>query len=107
MTLGLAGCGAGGNENPDDGQKPEPPAVYVENPMVDYDTADPHILRWENSLYIFSTGGKISRSDDGATWSHVGSVGIKPDWGTKGAGFWAPDIVKIGDKLMLDRKSVV
>ncbi len=101
MTLGLAGCGAGGNENPDDGQKPEPPAVYVENPMVDYDTADPHILRWENSLYIFSTGGKISRSDDGATWSHVGSVGIKPDWGTKGAGFWAPDIVKIGDKLML------
>ena len=99
MAFSLAGCGSGGEQG--GGKEPEPPAVYIDNPIVQYDTADPHIIRWGNSLYIFSTGGKISRSDDGATWSQVGSVGIKPDWGTKGAGFWAPDIVKIGDKLML------
>ncbi len=63
--------------------------------------ADPHILRWEDSLYIYSTGGKISRSDDGATWTEVGKVDISPKWGTSGAGFWAPDIVQIGDKLLL------
>ena len=28
-------------------------------------------------------------------------MGISPTWGTAGAGFWAPDIVRIGDKLVL------
>ena len=97
----LAGCsgGADDSENSSDSSEPEP--VYVTNPLTDYDTADPHILRWENSLYIYSTGGKISRSDDGITWKEVGNVDISPSWGTPGAGFWAPDIVRIGDKLLL------
>ena len=99
----LAGCSGGAADSGDvsESSEPEPEPVYVTNPLTDYDTADPHILRWEDSLYIYSTGGKISRSDDGITWKEVGNVGISPSWGTPGAGFWAPDIVRIGDKLLL------
>ena len=92
----LAGCSGGAADSGDvsESSEPEPEPVYVTNPLTDYDTADPHILRWEDSLYIYSTGGKISRSDDGITWKEVGNVGISPSWGTPGAGFWAPDIVR-------------
>lgn len=97
LAIGTAGCG----KPPEDGGTQEPETVYINNPVVEQDMADPHILRWENSLYIYSTGGKISRSDDGISWTQIGSVGISPKWGTSGAGFWAPDIVKMGDKLLL------
>ena len=98
----LAGCSAGGKPSSSDSEtsSAEPEPVYVTNPLTQYDTADPHILRWEDSLYIYSTGGKISRSDDGMTWQEIGKVGISPKWGTSGAGFCAPDIVRSGDKLL-------
>ena len=98
LLFGLVGCSTG---SPKDSSSAAPEPVYINNPVVAKDMADPHILRFGDSLYIYSTGGKISRSDDGATWTEVGKVGISPKWGTAGAGFWAPDIVRIGDKLML------
>ena len=104
LTVILAGCAPTEEpKNPDEETSvaEEPDPVYITNPIVESDMADPHILRWEESLYIFSTGGKISRSDDGITWSEVGTVGISPTWGTSGAGLWAPDIVVIGDKCVL------
>lgn len=100
LGAGMAGCGTGTDED-SSSSDPEPEPVTIDNPIVEKDMADPHILRWEDSLYIYSTGGKISRSDDGATWTEAGYVGISPNWGTSGAGFWAPDIVQIGDKLLL------
>ena len=104
LTVILAGCAPTEEPKDPDEETPvaeEPDPVYITNPIVESDMADPHILRWEDSLYFFSTGGKISRSDDGITWSEVGTVGISPTWGTSGAGLWAPDIVVIGDKCVL------
>ena len=99
--LCFAGCTR--PEPPAEEPDPEPPALHetvsVNNPVVQEDMADPHVLRWEDSLYIFTTGQKIYRSDDGAAWKQVGTLGLSPKWGTPGAGVWAPDIVKIGDKL--------
>lgn len=107
-VFALAGCSAGGASSSGGASdsassvEEEPDPVYIDNPVVERDMADPHILRWEDKLYIYSTGGQISRSDDGGiTWESLGTVGISPDWGTSGAGFWAPDIVQIGDKLLL------
>lgn len=65
--------------------------------------ADPHIIRHENSFYIYVTGGHIIKSDNMVNWEIVGNLFPEshPNWGTRGAGIWAPDIVKIGDKFMV------
>lgn len=97
-TFSLSGCGKV-PESP--GKETEVP-VYYRNPIVEKDMADPHIIKHESTYYIFSTGGKIHKSTDTIAWTEVeGGVNIKPVWGTKGAGFWAPDIVKIGNKFVL------
>ena len=92
-SLIMAGCTPAADPEPDPGDDDtiveEPDPVYISNPITQTDMADPHILRWEDSLYIYSTGGKISRSDDGATWTKVGNVGISPTGGTGAAGVGA------------------
>ncbi len=72
------------------------------NPIYESDTADPHIIKHDGVYYIFATGGKIIKSTDLINWQPVyGGMRINPGWGTPGAGFWAPDVVKIGDKFIV------
>lgn len=75
--------------------------LYYRNPILQVDCADPHIIRHDGVFYIFSTGLKIFKSTDTVTWESAGTMGINPTWGTKGAGNWAPDVVKIGNKFLV------
>ncbi len=89
----------------DEGQETEEEPVqkvYYRNPLVEKDLADPHIIKHDGYFYVFSTGGVIHKSADTLSWTKIeGGVNIKPKWGSNGAGFWAPDIVKIGNKFVL------
>ncbi len=100
MMLCFAGCG---NGNPGDQEPEKPqPEVKFNNPVIEKDMADPAVIRHDGWVYVFATGKKLYKSQDAITWQEVsGGVGINPTWGAKGAGFWAPDIVKIGDKFLL------
>jgi len=72
------------------------------NPVYTQSTgADPHIIRYENTFYIYVTGGKLLKSTDMVNWTDLGLVIDKPTWGTENANIWAPDIVKIGDTFLL------
>ena len=76
-------------------------------------TADPYVVRDDDGayyLYCTQTGvytpgysfkrGPVWRSYDMHSWEYVSDVfaGYLPDWGTSGAGVWAPSVVKVGDK---------
>lgn len=74
--------------------------------------ADPYVVRDDDgTYYLYCTQtdvfapeprfcrGPVWRSDDLHSWEFVGDVfaGYTPDWGTAGAGVWAPSVVKVGD----------
>lgn len=42
--VGMAGCGTG-TDGDSSSADPEPEPVYIDNPIVEKDMADPHILR--------------------------------------------------------------
>jgi len=66
------------------------------------DFPDPSVIQYEGVTYAFATGMRVMSSADLITWKREERVFDKtPDWGTNGAGFWAPDIVKIGEKFIL------
>lgn len=89
------------------------------NPVFEPILADPAIIRGDDGLfYVYGTEdyGKwteyqvgvrsipILKSSNLINWEYAGSVfneQTRPKWGTPGAGIWAPDIVKIGDKYNL------
>lgn len=75
--------------------------------------ADPYIVRDDDgTFYMYCTQsdvytptiafkrGPIWKSVDMQSWEYVGDVfaNYVPDWGTSGAGVWAPTVVKVGDK---------
>lgn len=73
--------------------------------------ADPYIVRDNGTYYMYCTQtdvytptigfkrGPIWKSDDMQSWEYVGDVfaNYTPNWGTSGAGVWAPTVVKVGD----------
>lgn len=75
--------------------------------------ADPYIVRDDDgTFYMYCTQtsvytpslafkrGPIWKSIDMQSWEYVGDVfeNYTPDWGTSGAGVWAPTVVKIQDQ---------
>lgn len=75
--------------------------------------ADPYIVRDDDgTFYMYCTQtdvytpslgfkrGPIWKSTDMHSWEYVGDVfeNYTPNWGTAGAGVWAPTVVKIQDK---------
>lgn len=76
--------------------------------------ADPFVVRDESTgkFYMYTTQtdvftpnpafkrGPIWSSIDMVNWTYVGDVfkDYIPNWGTQGAGVWAPTVIKIGDK---------
>lgn len=74
--------------------------------------ADPYVVRDDDgTFYLYCTQtdvytpelafkrGPIWKSDDMHSWEYVGDVfeNYVPDWGTSGAGVWAPSVCKVGD----------
>lgn len=75
--------------------------------------ADPYIVRGDDgTFYLYCTQtdvytpnlmfkrGPIWKSIDMHSWEYVGDVfeNYVPDWGTSGAGVWAPTVVKVGNR---------
>ncbi len=73
--------------------------------------ADPYIIRDDDgTYYMYCTQtdaytptmsfkrGPVWKSVDMQSWEYVSDVfaNYKPDWGTSGAGVWAPTVVKVG-----------
>lgn len=75
---------------------------YYTNPLFPNSLGDPHIIRGGEYFYIFATSVGTLRSKDMIVWEDIGpALPERPTWGTPGANFWAPDIVKIGNKFNL------
>lgn len=92
--------------------------THYKNPIFNKNYPDPCVLRDKGYYYLYSTNSyedfneddkkifassPILKSKDLCSFEYVGSVFDDehfPRWGTKDAGLWAPDIIKIGDKYM-------
>jgi len=74
--------------------------------------ADPYVVRDDDgTFYLYCTQtdvytptlaftrGPIFSSDDMVNWTYRGNVfdSYTPNWGTSGAGVWAPTVIKVGD----------
>lgn len=115
-TLGVAGCQKeSSNEKP----TPTPPveydyATYTNPTMVCFENgspyndeiADPSIVKGDDGyFYIFSTNGRVFRSEDACNWFYyTNEIISRPTWDkdvygqSVNAGIWAPDVIKVGDK---------
>jgi arabinan endo-1,5-alpha-L-arabinosidase len=122
VTCLLTGCG-GSNVSSTSSEysslsSQEQPTEY-NNPVWEPVLADPSIIRGEDGVfYAYGTSDTarwgtdyglkyvpVLSSVDLVHWEFRNSAFPKakdtPSWGTMGAGIWAPDIVKIGDKYLL------
>lgn len=91
----------------------EEPSISVElemkrstytNSVYFYDFPDPSGVYdpIQRMWFLYATGGQYLRSSDGVTWGQKGWVfGHLPDWGTKGAGLWAPDVQYINGQYVM------
>lgn len=86
---------------------------YINGEQMATYTADPFVFKDGDTYYMYCTqtdifypeGGKsfvrgpIFESNNLTRWDYVGDVfgDYIPNWGTSGAGVWAPTIIKIGD----------
>lgn len=83
------------------------PAVY-RNPVVPYSLPDPSVIRADDGyFYLYATEDihnlPIHRSKDLVHWEQIATAFTdrgRPDF-EPGAGIWAPDINRIGDRYVL------
>ena len=55
-----------------------------------------------NTYWLFATGGRTLKSVDMVNWYPYGvAFNPLPNWGTPGAGLWAPDVTKVADKYVM------
>lgn len=76
------------------------------NPVIPYNWADPTIWQDGDTFYTVATGmGTILSSRDLVDWENTRQAPLSPSARAEarkiGSHFWAPDMVKIGDKWML------
>ncbi len=121
LCVFVCGC----NTTTDDQNRDEPLPVAKNNnytnpiyPLVNGEkkktyTADPYIVRDDDgAYYLYCTQsdvytptlafkrGPVFKSYDMHSWEYVSDVfaNYTPNWGTQGAGVWAPTVLKVGDK---------
>ena len=76
------------------------------NPVIKRDFPDPTVIRHTDGYYYaYSTGNLVPvyRSPNLVAWTSVGNAftsATRPQF-VEGAGIWAPDINKIGDKYVM------
>lgn len=74
------------------------------NPLTNFSSADPSVLKVNNQLfYTYCTNTIIRKSEDLINWTDAGPMfSTKPSFVTdSGAAVWAPSIQKIGGKYIL------
>ena len=79
-------------------------SVKYENPVYDHDFADPSYVKCEEDgyYYMFATGPKIIKTKDLVNYELVGNAfSTRPNWGTAGAGVWAPDVQYINGQYIM------
>lgn len=89
-----------------------PQATAYVNPVIDADFPDPAVLRAPDGYYYaYATqserGGRminlqVSRSADLVHWTELGeALPAKPAWASKTQDFWAPDVIRDGDRYIM------
>ncbi len=84
----------------------------IVNPVLDADFPDPAVIRApDGSYYAYATqterDGKminiqVARSRDLASWEHLGeALPVKPSWAAKFQDFWAPHVVRDGERYIM------
>ncbi len=87
------------------------PATYT-NPVLDADFPDPTVIKTSDGFYYgYATqtrrDGKwiniqLARSADLVHWQYLGdALPAKPGWAAKTQDFWAPDVVRDGDRYIM------
>ena len=82
------------------------------NPVLDADFPDPAALKAPDGFYYaYATQGgaegamrniQVARSSDLVTWEQVGdALPEKPDWASRTQDFWAPHVLRDGEKYYL------
>ncbi|MFL6725227.1 MAG: glycoside hydrolase family 43 protein [Sphingomicrobium sp.] len=100
--FGLAGCAT----------SPAPRSATFGNPVLDADFPDPTVIRaTDGSYYAYATqterGGRwldiqVAKSSDLVHWQHLGdALPVKPGWADKTQDFWAPDVIRAGDRYLM------
>lgn len=86
-----------------------PPPTYT-NPVIDADFPDPAVVRGGDGMfYVFGTQGgepmrniQAARSRDLVRWEQLSdALPVKPTWASKTQDFWAPDVVRRGNRWLL------
>ncbi len=77
--------------------------TYIADPFIVKDGQDYYLYCTQTDVYTPSfqfVRGPIFHSTDMVNWTYRGNVfsSYNPNWGTSGAGVWAPTVVKLGDK---------
>jgi beta-xylosidase len=79
---------------------------YYTNPVIDWDTPDPTVIKVDNTFYLLATERNhetpVWTSQDLVNWTlqPKGAFQTRPSFVQDG-GVWAPDVNKIGDKYVL------
>lgn len=82
------------------------------NPVIDSDFPDPSVLRGADGFYYaYATQGdvdgrmaniQLDRTRDLVHWSRLGdALPVKPAWASQTQDFWAPHVVRWGNKYLL------
>ncbi|MGI6735629.1 MAG: family 43 glycosylhydrolase [Bacilli bacterium] len=74
------------------------------NPVYNNDFPDPSGVYdpIQRMWFLYATHGQYLRSTDGVTWTKLSYVfSHLPQWGTPGAGLWAPDVQYINGQYVL------
>ena len=122
FSMILTGCGPVPSEQVSTSEESNPISSEVvnpnyTNPVFEPVLADPSIIRGDDGIfYAYGTQdnalwgeyygvkyGPILSSPDLVNWTYedaVFKVSTLPNWGTLGAGIWAPDVIKLGDKYL-------
>lgn len=86
------------------------PATTYFNPVIDADFPDPAIVRGgDGQFYVYATQGgdpmrniQAARSQDLVRWEQLADVlPVKPKWASRTQDFWAPDVIRRGDRWLL------
>lgn len=84
------------------------PAVQYNNPVINENAPDPTVIRGDDgAFYLFATQRQgnipIYRSENLVDWEFTGWAFDRNDRPhlVEGAGYWAPDVQKVGDRYIL------
>lgn len=103
-SIGLSGCA--------NVPAQEPRSATYTNPVIDADFPDPTVIKAvDGNYYAYATQTErdgrwvniqVARSSDLVHWQYLGdALPAKPAWADKTQDFWAPDVVRDGNRYLM------